>query len=486
MGPRLQRLEGYTIKSELDYILHFLPIQHIKEVVIPNTNKYAKKQDPRWIDIDFDEVLHVLGLLIAMEVYEIHSPRRLYWSPEVNNLFPAMDFGKVMTCRRFETILKYLQLSNSDNENQQILDFVAAINETFQNAITPGTYLTLDESMIKSFHRNLKGKIKIIRKPHPIGNEIKNMADAVTKIVMNMELYEGKEYMKEKDHVKEYGATTATTIWLTAPYHGTGHRIIADSWFGSVKTAVALSKRGLYSIMLVKTAHKDFPRLYLSEKTLDRGEWVACSTEKDGVKLQACRFRDLQIKDFISTCSTSIPGAPRVTKHHGNVPRPQVAEHYLKYSAAIDVHNHNRSGSVALEDIWHTKNPLRCQFAGILGFCFTNSYLGMKHFCDRKIQHHFFKMAAAHALTSYKTTSMIETRVLNQSATVSSSHTLEKLPNSRRCYMCQHGYLNRKKSNISTTFKCGLCAVPVCKPSKGDCWEMHLKGLPKKRRETKS
>ena len=399
-----------------------------------------------------------------MEVYEIHSPQRLYWSPEVNNLFPALDFGKVMTCRRFETILKYLQLSNSDNKNQQILD----------------------ESMIKSFHRNLKGKIKIIRKPRPIGNEIKNMADAVTKIVMNMELYEGKEYMKEKDHVKEYGATTATTIRLTAPYHGTGRRIIADSWFGSVKTAVALSKRGLYSIMLVKTAHKDFPRLYLSEKTLDRGEWVACSTEKDGVKLQACRFRDLQIKDFISTCSTSIPGAPRVTKHHGNVPHPQVAEHYLKYSAAIDVHNHNRSGSVALEDIWHTKNPLRHQFAGILGFCFTNSYLGMKHFCDRKIQHHFFKMAAAHALTSYKTTSMIETRVLNQSATVSSSHTLEKLPNSRRCYMCQHGYLNRKKSNISTTFKCGLCAVPVCKPSKGDCWEMHLKGLPKKRRETKS
>ena len=153
-----------------------------------------------------------------MEVYEIHSPQRLYWSPEVNNLFPALDFGKVMTCRRFETILKYLQLSNSDNKNQQILDFVAAINETFQNAITPGTYLTLDESMIKSFHRNLKGQIKIIRKPHLVGNEIKNMADAVTKIVMNMELYEGKEYMKEKDHVKEYGATPATTIQLTAPY----------------------------------------------------------------------------------------------------------------------------------------------------------------------------------------------------------------------------------------------------------------------------
>ena len=79
------------------------------------------------------------------------------------------------------------------------------------------------------------------------------MADAATQIAINIELYEGKDYMQEKGHLKEYGATAATTIQLTAPYHGPGRHIIADSWFGSVKTAVVLSKRGLYSIMLVKT-----------------------------------------------------------------------------------------------------------------------------------------------------------------------------------------------------------------------------------------
>ena len=78
LGAYLQQLEGYTIKSELDYILHFLPIQYTKETIILNTNKYRKKQDPRWTDVDFDEVLHVLGLLIAMEVYKIHGPRGFY------------------------------------------------------------------------------------------------------------------------------------------------------------------------------------------------------------------------------------------------------------------------------------------------------------------------------------------------------------------------------------------------------------------------
>ena len=85
------------------------------------------------------------------------------------------------------------------------------INETFQNAALPGTYLPFDDSMIKSYHWNLKGKIKIIRKPRPIRNKIKNMADAATKIVINMELYEGEDYMK-KEHVKEYDPTAATTL----------------------------------------------------------------------------------------------------------------------------------------------------------------------------------------------------------------------------------------------------------------------------------
>ena len=76
--------------------------------------------------------------------------------------------------------------------------------------------------MIKTFHRNLKGKIKIIRKPRPIGNEIKNLSDVMSNIVLNLELYEGKGIISGKDFVKKYGATTAITLPLTQPYHGTG------------------------------------------------------------------------------------------------------------------------------------------------------------------------------------------------------------------------------------------------------------------------
>ena len=112
------------------------------------------------------------------------------------------------------------------------------------------------------------------------------------------------------------------------------------------------------------------------------------------------------MKDFVSTCNSSIAGERRKTKHHGLVPHPCVAEESLKYSVSIDVHNHYCTGSVGLEDIWHTKNPHRRQLADILGFYFTNGYLAMKYFSNPSLPHHQFKMAAANALVTYKTASL--------------------------------------------------------------------------------
>ena len=152
--------------------------------------------------------------------------------------------------------------------------------------------------MTSSFHRNRKGKIKIIRKPCPVGNEKKNIADGTSHIVLNLGLYEGKDVMSQKDYGEPYSATAATTLQLIEPYHCSGCCVIADSWFSSVKTTVELLKCDLYSICWSKLP-RDFPHLLLKESNLERG-WVAYSTEKDGIVLQASHFQDLKVKDFIS------------------------------------------------------------------------------------------------------------------------------------------------------------------------------------------
>ena len=320
-------------------------MKYINSTVIPATNDHAKSIKLQWISIDLDEYLHFLGIFLCMEIFEIHGPRRLYWNEEENLLFPGMNYGKIVTRTRFEELAKYMQLSFDKDDGKQILAFLEVVNNQFQSSLAPVSHITLDESMIKSYHRNLKGKMRIIRKPRPTGSEIKNLSDPASNIVLNMELYEGKDIMAAKDYVRTFGSAIATTLRSTQPYHGTGKRVIADSWFSSVKSAAELLKRGLYSIMLVETAHKQFPRQLLGENNLERGDWVAYTATIDEVKVQACCFRYLKVKDFVSTCSTAIPGNPHKTKHNGFVSSPKVAEDYLKNSASIDVHNHYGTGS---------------------------------------------------------------------------------------------------------------------------------------------
>ena len=54
--------------------------------------------------------------------------------------------------------------------------------------------------------------------------------------------------------------------------------------------------KGLYSIMLLKTAFKDFTSDLIEENELLHGPWTTCTIDNEGVKLQACQFCDLQLK----------------------------------------------------------------------------------------------------------------------------------------------------------------------------------------------
>ena len=233
--------------------------------------------------------------------------------------------------------------------------------------------------------------------------------------------------------------------------------------------------------MLVKTAHVNYPRAMLGAPK--RGEWTSATAEIDGVKLLAVKFTDLQEKQFIATCSTSAAGEPRSTKHCGFIPRPQIAVDYLKYAAGIDIHNHVRTGSLGLEDVWMTKSSLNCQIAGVLGFVFTNAYLAMKYFGRKpNMKHDSFKRALANQLVLYSEEISREKRVSDiPSLEPSGIHTLKKFPGAREqkvCFFCQHGRSTPKKVK---GYQCVDCNIPLCPPTLRDCWDQHIVDVPKKR-----
>ena len=113
----------------------------------------------------------------------------------------------------------------------------------------------------------------IICKPEPLGTEYKTICCPSTGVMTYMEIQRGKEGMKNMRLQKELGATTACTIRCAEGSHQGGVNlktvIKGDAWFGSVKCAVELAKRGRAFVGQIKSNHLLFPKRYIEEKLKD-------------------------------------------------------------------------------------------------------------------------------------------------------------------------------------------------------------------------
>lgn len=66
--------------------------------------------------------------------------------------------------------------------------------------------------------------------------------------------------------IPEWGKHTAATLRLTEPYWHQGKIVVADSWFGSFRNAVAHLSKGTFSIMNIKRNNAQAPVSILKEK----------------------------------------------------------------------------------------------------------------------------------------------------------------------------------------------------------------------------
>ena len=148
-------------KRQIDYFFHFLPVRFIKETLLPATNKHGKKLCKLSVEVTIEEFVHILGKLYSTEGYRL-PVRRMYWEYDQNGIFPGMIYDKYITRTRYEEVLRYLQLFGSDDEDEQVLSYLNAVNSQFAKAFDPGDTISLGESLVKSFHHDLKGKMKII------------------------------------------------------------------------------------------------------------------------------------------------------------------------------------------------------------------------------------------------------------------------------------------------------------------------------------
>jgi hypothetical protein len=93
------------------------------------------------------------------------------------------------------------------------------------------------------------------------------------------------------------GATAACTLQLMEEVQRdddrTGAGLRADTWFGSIKAAVTLAKKGYNVVLQVKTGHGLFPKNFIESALEDAtgGVWIVLEATHEGVPLIAIEYR---------------------------------------------------------------------------------------------------------------------------------------------------------------------------------------------------
>ena len=196
-------MPAYRDEPLLSWFLFYMPLPLIV-LIVKATNEAAKdiawpRKQP-WKHLRTGEFLRWLGLWMLMTIYPIgFGGRRAHW----RGIF---KFTQYMTEHRFENILRCFtlpQYKQSDSgwggqerahylikkfdKFQEVRFFTDKMRQQFRDALKPGGWLCIDESMFSWLGRALKlpGWKIIKRKPHPIGLESKTTACAVVGVLVD-------------------------------------------------------------------------------------------------------------------------------------------------------------------------------------------------------------------------------------------------------------------------------------------------------------
>lgn len=384
----------------------------LETVDVINDNGRTKYGE-QWNTLTLGTYLAWLGLWHQMLADPLPGSRRAYWSNSKEyECFTKerASFDTVMGIKDFEMIYSVyaIPMGDSGDTHKEVRKGILSFNKRAAAIFIPGFIVVVDESMWEWEGMFMPGHAFVARKPKPLGMECKTACCGQSKIIIRLDVQEGAVNMAYKDYNVEWGSqrdpakSIGCVLRLTLPWHNTGRIIIADSWFGSVRCAIALLHYGLFCVMNVKTAHKFYPkealRVEISKEKRDYGK-TAKITFKDkqpffktkdftiGVGVQ----REKKPLFAVYTAETMLPGNPRYltyyekdaegieTKQTATYSTTKVHGLYREYFNRIDHHNKLRQQFLSFANIWDTKFWSHRVIGELWGTILTNVFFTAKN-----------------------------------------------------------------------------------------------------------
>ena len=477
------------------------------------------------------EMYIFLGLFILRSLVPDGSRRSLWKSSTDSDgrvLWGPPDFSQWMSRNRFDHILRFFSVHapnafDATDPWYMVRPLIDAFNANRREVVFAGWLLVVDELMSAYQGQNMPHLSYVIRKPEPLGCEMKCLCCGVSGIMLFLEIQEGKQRMANKPYVHELAATAACTkrMVVGGGFTGTSRVVLGDSWFASFKTARALREIGVYFIGLVKTATRNFPmhalRTLVATADAHRGDHAVMQTEINGDRYIAVGWMRSNKRPncYIASCGVTLPAAKRacVKRHdqHGNVEnfefdRPSLVQTYSSACGLIDNHNMLRQGILKLEKKWVTQQWWIRVITTVIGICVTDAWLAFKKVIpgasDESVPFLDFVHSLAYELVQKGlqlrcdlTHSHHRGTAPHVAATVAGSNGAQDMNGD--VHKIEHTDLRKKKSNgfsvykqmycrycavihgkgqVKTTWKCGRCNIALCDEVKTGrpCFRAHV------------
>ena len=325
------------------------------EKIVRYTNEYGRLHAKRWNDITRKDLESFLAVLFISGIQKRKDKPSNWFSD--NRLLENQVMKKVMSGRKFFSILRYLHCCPVENQDRTAADYdpsykVAEVRDyledRYRRLFVPGQQLSLDETLIRAFGR-IKFKVRIVTKAARYGIKIYVITDAATAFVLRVLIYTGKSTYYAEPEAQVEKKTVQVVNRLIEPFVGSHRTIYVDRFYTSLDLVKSLAEKNLYitGTMLANRIPQAI-RIAKSSATfkkMKRGEALKCKlrfTTASGKVSEAglvC-WRDRNMVYCLSNDSNNFEFDECSRRGEGGIiriPRPISIANYNKYMGGVDL-----------------------------------------------------------------------------------------------------------------------------------------------------